>query len=312
MTESIPREATDAYDEGNVAMDEKRLDDAEIAFLRATEIAPTWESPWFNLGVIYKWRARWPDARRCIERTLELETGNREGALWNRGIVATALGDWEVARKAWRSYGIKIPDGTGPIDGNFGMTPVRMRVEGSEVVWCDRIDPARAIVRSIPLPESGRRFGDLLLHDGAPNGYRLLDGKECAVFDELELIAASEFHTYAFDVRSPSEAATRSLLDAFDGAELSAEDWTDSVRLICKQCSEGHPHEHAHHENEERAEWAETRMVGVASRDRASIVGVLERWARGGIGDSLRRLVGGSTEREFESPECVVQGTGSS
>jgi hypothetical protein len=114
----------------------------------------------------------------------------------------------------------------------IGPTPIRMQVKHHEVVWCERIDPARAFVRSIPLPESGRRYGDLLLHDGAPAGTRMLEGRELSVFDELALLAPSDLNTYVVKVVASVPAAMDDLLGAFLAASIPAEDWTGSVRML--------------------------------------------------------------------------------
>jgi tetratricopeptide (TPR) repeat protein len=294
-------EASAANDRGNVAKNENDLARAEGEYLRAIELAPEYESPWFNLGVIYKWQRRWSEARRCVERSLALQPDDNEGAVWNLGIVATALGEWRTARDAWRRYGIAIPDGDGPIEENFGLTPIRMRVDQHEVVWCRRIDPARAIVRSIPLPESGRRYGDLLLHDGAPTGYRKLGEKEVPVFDELELLAPSALSTFEVSVVAPNPKATGELIDAFEAAGMSAEDWTASVRILCKACSEGRPHTHGHDDDDAR--WTNERRFGIAALDAPGVERVLATWV-----GSERRRWRRSRSRDFTAPERVVEG----
>lgn len=107
-------------------------------------------------------------------------------AAWNLGIAATALGDWASARRAWTAYGITgIGDGVEEIDVDFGMAPIRLNPDraslalevqpaygNTEVVWCWRRSPAHAVIASVPLPESGHRFRDVLLHDGEPKGTR--------------------------------------------------------------------------------------------------------------------------------------------
>lgn len=86
-------------------------------------------------------------------RAVELDSSD-EAAWWNLGIAATALGEWREARTAWRACGIEIPEGDGPPDLDFGLVPVRLDPAGcGEVVWCRRIDPARAVIRNVPLPE---------------------------------------------------------------------------------------------------------------------------------------------------------------
>ncbi len=96
--------------------------------------------------------------------------------------------------------------GTGPPDFPCGRTPIRLNPDADgEVVWSDRVDPARARIVSIPLAESGFRFADLVLHDGAAKGYRRLGDRDVPVFDCLQLLEASSFSTWVAEVE-PSEA----------------------------------------------------------------------------------------------------------
>lgn len=60
---------------------------------------------------------------------------------------------------------------------------------------------ARAIIQNVPLAASGHRYGDLLLHDGAPEGTRILDGREVPVFNALQLLHASDYGAYTVHVR---------------------------------------------------------------------------------------------------------------
>src|SRR5215831_10073215 len=85
-------------------------DEAETLYRKAAELAPDWSDPCFNLGLLFKRQRRWADSRAC---NLEAVRRNPQcsAAFWNLGIAATALGDWENARFAWKGYGVKIPDG---------------------------------------------------------------------------------------------------------------------------------------------------------------------------------------------------------
>src|ERR1700704_3259825 len=191
--ERLNQEAIDLEEEG-------RLDEAIAKYEAAIEAAPEWAAPWFNLGLLYKRRRHWEVSLRCNWKATELAADDMAG-WWNLGIAATALDDWATARAAWKGAGLKIPEGEGPIELDWGLVPIRLRpVDVGEVVWSRRIDPARAIVDSVPLPESGRRWRDLVLHDGVPNGYRKLGEQEVPVFDEIELLAASPFSTFVAQV----------------------------------------------------------------------------------------------------------------
>src|SRR5262245_790725 len=148
------------------------LEGALELFRRAAARAPKWSAPLYNIGLIHKERRAWDDSLEYNRAAVALNAQD-EAAWWNLGIAATALGRWDVARSAWRGFGIKLPTGEGPIDLPCGMCPIRLNPEGdAEVVWARRLDPARAEITSIPFPESKHRWRDIVLNDGAPVGYR--------------------------------------------------------------------------------------------------------------------------------------------
>jgi tetratricopeptide (TPR) repeat protein len=226
--------------------DEGDQDGALQAYAQASAVHPYWAAPWYNTGLIHKYRGEWAASLQANARAVQCEPDN-QGAIWNLGIAATALGDWATARRAWRQYGIGIPDGEGPVDLFIGLTPIRVHGdEASEVVWADRIDPARAILRSVPTPASGHRFGDLVLHDGAANGYRMRGEREVPVFDALELIAPSDYATYEASIEHATQEDIDALIQRFDAAKAGAENWSTSMQMLCKACSEGRPYGEGH------------------------------------------------------------------
>jgi Tetratricopeptide repeat len=250
-------------------------DRAIESYLRAIESDPSWSVPWFNLGLLYKRLHNWPESFRHNKRATELNPGD-EAAWWNLGIAATALGDWQQARAAWRAYGIDMPDGDGPPDLDYGPTPIRINPDGGdyepEVLWCRRIDPARAIIDNVPLPDSGHRCGDLLLHDGAPAGTRVHNGVELAVFNELAVLQPSESGTFIVTLGGFTASEAAALVDAIDNSGLTAEDWTANIRYLCKACSEGNvEHEHEEPEDDEAGE----RRIGVAAPNERAVRDVL-------------------------------------
>lgn len=91
---------------------------------------------------------------------------------------------------------------------DLGSAAVRLSPEGeAEVVWGRRLDPARIEVLSIPLPSSGRRWGEVVLHDGVPNGERITAaGPSYPVFDEIELWAPSPVPTWVVLLEAATEA----------------------------------------------------------------------------------------------------------
>jgi hypothetical protein len=208
-------------------------------YQKAIKLWPSWAAPWYNLGLLRKEQLNWQESLRCNQKAVALDS-TEQAAWWNLGIAATALEDWAEARRAWKGFGIEIPEGEGPIEMEIGVTPVRINpYDEPEVVWCRRIDPARAVIDCVPLPQSDHRFGDLLLHDGAPNGYRKSGGKEFPVFDEIQLLTPSDFGTFEIIVDGAGEQDVEMLSLMAHDLGLAAEDWSSNLRMICKACSEG-------------------------------------------------------------------------
>ncbi|MDB6082970.1 MAG: tetratricopeptide repeat protein, partial [Gammaproteobacteria bacterium] len=176
-------------------------DSAILLYRQALEIDPRRANTHFNLGLIYKYRRAW---RECFDhnaRARALDPSD-EATCWNLAIAATALHDWFTAREVWRDLNLISSPGNGPVVEDFGTAPVRLNANATadaaiEVVWARRICPARARIETIPKGETGFRYGDVVLHDGAATGYRLnSDGQERPVFNALELFEPSRFSTY--------------------------------------------------------------------------------------------------------------------
>ena len=199
------------------------------------------------------------------------------------GFAATATGAWDEYRRAWRSFGIEVPAGAGPFDLGLGLVPIRLAPDGDnpEVVWCRRTDPATAVIENVPLLESGHRWRDRLLHDGEPKGVRRLGDREVPVFDMIELLEASPYATFEVDLRAPEDAdyeAVETLTG--ESAHHSCEDWSASIRMLCKACSEGDP-DAGDHDHPPELATGEARRFGLAAED------LLERWVAAGPGRSF-------------------------
>ncbi|MBE9609872.1 tetratricopeptide repeat protein [Chitinilyticum piscinae] len=250
--------------------------ETERCFLAALALAPDVTTTHFDLGLFYKYEARWADSLRHSLRAAELDAGN-EGAWWNAGIAATALQDWSTAARAWQAFGIAMPLDTLPPDLQLGLVPIRITIgERAEVVWAQRLDPARARIINIPFPESHAHFADIVLHDGAPNGYRELDGQQVPVFDALAVWEESGLRTFVLDCLADSPAPLQMLGQLAHERGRRAQDWTQSVRYLCKACDEGTPHEH--HDQNLDPGWQQEREVAVAARDAAELNQLLDAW----------------------------------
>ncbi|MGN6606328.1 MAG: tetratricopeptide repeat protein [Jatrophihabitans sp.] len=268
---------------------------AEIRVLQSiTHDHPDVGWGWFDLGLRMKWTRDWAASREANARALALlDTTAERPEAWNLGIAATALGDWATARRAWSAYGIGLPDGADdqPIDGDFGLTPVRLNpdprfgepaftLDGerfrTEVVWSRRLCPARARIENVPLPESGHRWGDIVLHDGDPVGHRRLGASERPVFNELALLARGPYATLTTVIDAADRVHLDEMQDAFADRGWAVESWTTSTQFLCKACSEGLPDE-AHDHAVRRP--GETVALGIAAPPDA-VEPVLDAWLR--------------------------------
>src|SRR5262245_13722516 len=98
---------------------------AERAYRKAMQGLSDFSGLWFNLGLVYKQQHKWQQSLDCNQRVVQLDP-KELGAWWNLGIAATALSQWDVARTAWKAYGIKLNEGDGEVRANLGSTPIRI------------------------------------------------------------------------------------------------------------------------------------------------------------------------------------------
>lgn len=248
-----------------------RVGDCEAAGRLAREmvkVAGGQFGAWFEAGLYSKARAEWAESAQRNQRAVELFTAEDgrtydgvNPAAWNLGIAATALGDWATARRAWSAYGVEgISEGSEPIDGDYGLTPIRlnpdrpslvhqvpMAIGDTEVVWCWRRSLAHAVISSVPLPDSGHRFRDVVLHDGEPKGRRRRGDHEVAVFDELALLDESGLQTWQAQVLGAGPDDLTALVDLAGPKDLGVDDWS-GIRLMCSDCSHGMPDDAHDHE----------------------------------------------------------------
>lgn len=259
-----PREIWSDWMDANEAGDPTRASELAAEMLTA---APDKFVAWFEAGLLSKALANWPDARARNERAVSLFTSEdaeaydgQNPAAWNLGIAATALGDWATARRAWRTFGMTtIDEGDDPIDVDYDMSPIRLNPDRptlthqqvpnlgeTEVVWCWRRSPAHAVIASVPLPESGHRFRDSVLHDGEPKGTRRLGDREVAVFDELALLETSGLPTFQAQVENASPDDLEALTQIVGPRGLGLDEWS-GIRVMCSECSHGSPDaDHSH------------------------------------------------------------------
>lgn len=277
------------------AMDDGALDEASRLFGALLETAPDAAHYHYMRGLAHKYLLDWPTSLAHNLRAIALAGEPTEAERWNAAIAATGLGDWEEARRQWQACGIRIPEGSGPIEDDFGVAAIRLHPwNGGETVFARRIDPVRARLLNVPLPESGHRFGDIVLHDGASTGQRYDGERPVHVFNALGRVHTSDFQTFVAFVDAPDPEDARALLDATAPGIGYAEDWTESVRYYCLRCSYGAPHRH---QEQPTADWQVERNVGIAAQSRHSVEKLLRDWAAARPGRRIDAV---------EARECAV------
>ncbi|MFD8303935.1 tetratricopeptide repeat protein [Streptomyces sp. NPDC059690] len=232
--------------------------------------SPVW---WYDAALAHKFLRNWEKAYELgREAAARAPRGEGDPAYWNLGIAATIRRDWATAREAWTGFGIDLPDGDGEIMGSFGHACVRLDTDGRrEVVWIERLCPTRGRVVNVPVTE-GRRYGEIVVHDGEPKGERILDGVTFPVFDELLLFEASELPTLEVTVAAGEADDLRALLELFGDHGYGAEP-ASSVRMLCACCSEG-----THQQDRSVPAGAQTVSLAAPEEDARQL---LARWAQG-------------------------------
>ena len=270
---SDPTRAHRLNEEGRAHAEAGDTAAAERAYRSAIAVDPNSPAAFFNLGLLFKYQGRWEESFEFNRRASDLAPDDK-GAWWNLGIAATALGRWADARGSWAKCGIADPGGADPPDYKIGRTAIRLDPDGDgEVVWGPRLDPARARLTNIPLPSSRFRWGDIVLHDGAVEGHRIVNQVTYPVFNVLQRLEPSSILTFVVELASVDDAAVDALENIAAGMGGAAENWGASTRILCRQCSFGVPHEH----DQAKGTPAHPHCGLVApSRDVARLI--LDRW----------------------------------
>lgn len=302
MTSSTPDEFEALHDQAYADMERGALAEAAQAFEALAAHMPDNRHYHYMLGLARKYQRDWQPSLEHNLRAIALAGEDDEASLWNGAIAATALSDWTTARRLWKACGIQVPGEQGPIEGDYGVAVVRLHPwQGGETVFMRRIDPVRAQLLNVPLPESGHRFGDIVLHDGASTGQRFNGQREVPVFNELQRLEPSAFQTFVVFITCANAQDLQELLGTEAPGIGYAEDWTASIRHYCMRCSYGTPHQHAEAASPREGEpsWQTDRNLGIAAVDRAAVDALLNAWQAGGAG----RRIDAVQTRELPVPD---------
>jgi hypothetical protein len=287
--QEIQRLAYEAYEAG-------RLKEAASHFATLLRDDPDYAAYHYMQGLVHKYLRDWPVSLHHNLRSQALHPEPDEASIWNAAIAATGMSDWAEARRQWKNCGIALPDGEGPTDGDFGAVCIRLNAwSDGETLSARRIDPVRARLQNGPFPESGYRYGDIVLHDGAKTGSRNYHGTDVPVFNAMQLLQPSGFETFSVFITCGLPADVEALFDLSIPDIGSIEDWTQSVIPLCRRCSYGI--QHSHEDKHDSGAWEPERSIGIAALNRQAVEQLLARWKGPG------RSVEGIESGDFPVPE---------
>jgi len=188
----------------------------------------------FNLGVVRKWAGRFEESAAAFR--VVLASRDDKAAQWNLGIAATAQRDFRAAREAWTRLGLRIPESDGDFAAPGERIPVRLPAAPDapvvyEIVWADRMCPARARLTGIPRYDGPCTLHDVVLIDGVSVGQVQTD-KAGAPLEILPYLAVFSraggrlFRLRPVEGASLTAEALSPLVAALRARGYAAIDWT--------------------------------------------------------------------------------------
>jgi len=226
----------------------------------AIELDPKEGSLWFRLGLLHKWRGQWNEGVAANQRAIDLGH-DHQGVRWNLMICAMGAGDYDRALTINKEMGMKIERGVdGMPDGRFGPVQVRVSSLGEgidpkahvvgtdpdfENLWIDRRSLCHGIVVNATVHDLPVDYGDVVLFDGAPVGYRVDGDERIPRFPLLQILREGAYHRFWFIAQQPRGGQVQALSDEKNAWTFYVHD--EQVRMLCHACArnekEGHNHE---------------------------------------------------------------------
>lgn len=192
---------------------------------------------------------------------LERDTGEREQALarldaavarwpepgphdWDRMLVATLLGRWDVVRASAARLGFKLPGDSGPVEEEWEACRLRYtEPDGTFTeVWARRTGPVTARVHSIAMPNAPQHVGDAVVFDATPLNEGPAEGEEedhSWLYPVVEVLRPGRYSVFALDGVGPGDAVIERMHEAMaaSGARLSVRT-ADTYRLMTPEGEE--------------------------------------------------------------------------
>ena len=268
-TENLFREA-EAFDrEGDVYT-------AVKLYKKLIRLAPEWAPPYLHLSKLYKDRADWKPCIHYTKKSLQLVPDATQ-AWTNLALANTALKKWKAARRAWNQVGYDFRETDRSPDFDLGTIALCLNPHTKpEVVWARQIDPARAVVLSVPQPGTGHRFYDTILFDPDSRGAQIAGSRVWPAYNELQVFRSSPFKTYSVRLLEVAESHIDALSDLCKEEGVGFDNWSASTHLFLPPASRDNPEFHLHSFPRE-AENSDV-LIGLAAKSIRSLQRMLKNW----------------------------------
>jgi hypothetical protein len=257
-----PGVAADLYSELAMALRLTGSQDDEAALeamSHALRLDPENGSSWFRLGLIHKWRGRWREGVDANRRAHEL--GETEGVLWNLAICAMGAGDHALAASVMKELGMKGTIGDdGILTGSFDGAQVRVSTLGEgidpaahvpgrepvfENLWIDRLSYVHGKIANASIHDLPVDYGDIVLFDGAPVGWRDDGTTRTPRFPLLQKLRSGAYRRYWFLAKQPRGGFFDDLAE-FLPEETFFYVHDEQVNMLCDDCARGGKIVHDH------------------------------------------------------------------
>ena len=246
-------------------------------YKQAARFAPNWSEPHQRLGRLYGRRAEWKPCLHYSQRAVELDPNGATDSWQDLALAATALKRWRTARLAWNKLGYSFRLEDRALNLDMGLVALQLRHPNGnlEIVWARAVDPARAVLDSVPHPGGEFRHGDLVLHDREPCGYRTVRGGTVVVYEAREILRRGHRQTFAALLLTANRRHLETLDRLCLDAEVGFDNWSGAIRQMTSRERAGLPE---YFGRETLPAPTEHFLVGMSADHRSELVALLTSW----------------------------------
>lgn len=269
-----PAEAAKQFYEQALAYDEAGdVYNAIKLYRRVIKLEGGWKPPYLRLLAIYKGRHEWKPAYHFAKRSLAIDPAD-SGIWWDLGIAATALKKWRIARNVWAKFDLPA---AAPKAANEIFSLALPYGKYIEMIWVRPICPARAEVISIPRPDAGRYYRDVVLYDRRQlQGHNIAGNRKLPVYEYLGHWKHSHYRTFSCRLYTGEAKDVRVLERLCMEAGFGFENWSNSALNAMPKLRAKKSEFYNLHDRDEAPE--AVQWVAIAARREWEVKQLLRQW----------------------------------